>query len=324
MVVSYEPMQEGFSQKEKIVGLFFLVLVTLTNVALILISREKGWLLSQRTYLVRFAEGYNLLPGSPVKMFDTEIGKVSKIEIDKRNRDYPVTVTIKVLKEDTDLITEDSEAYVVSPLFIGTVYVAVTAGSPSYKPLPDHHVIPTGNRKSITENLADLVNEQNLQRLKTVLANLGQMSEQVKNDEKSFFAAVDAFKQVAVNLNQGKGTLGQLATNRELYTRLNQSVGQLNRVLTDAQKVTGELKPAAQSLQEVAKSIKVEVETMNSILADIKGGSKAFPGLMETATETMQASKEVVEALKANPLIRLTSPKQTPSQPLHVEPRDVP
>jgi hypothetical protein len=74
----------------------------------------------------------------------------------------------------------------------------------------------------------------------------------------------------------------------------------------------------------VAKSVKVEVETLNSVLADVKGGSKLFPGLMETASETMQASKEVVDALKANPLIRLTSPKQPQSQPVHVDPRDLP
>jgi ABC-type transporter Mla subunit MlaD len=317
-------MEEGFSQKEKIVGLFFLVLVTVTNIALILISREKGWLTSQRTYLVKFPEGYNLQTGSPVKMFDTEIGKVSKIEIDKRNRDYPVTVTIKVLHDYGDLITENSEAYAVSPLFIGTVYLTVTAGSPGYKPLPDQHVIPTGQRRSMSESLAALVNDQNLREVKNALANFAQMMEQLKNDEKAFFAAVDAFKQVALNLTEGKGTLGQLATNREFYVRLNESVAHLNKVLVDAQKVTGELKPAAQSLQEVAKSIKLEAETLNTILADIKGGSKVFPGLMEAASETMQGSKEVMEALKANPLIRLTTPKQPPNQPVHVEPRNVP
>jgi ABC-type transporter Mla subunit MlaD len=323
-MVLWLAMSEGFSQKEKIVGLFFLVLVTLTNVALILISQEKGWLLSRRTYLVKFPEGYNLQTGSPVKMFDTEIGKVSKIDIDKKNRAFPVIVTLNIVKDYSELITEDSEAYVVSPMFIGQVYLSITAGSPSFKPLPDHHVIPTGHHQSMTERLASLINESNLRQLKTVLANLGQMSEQLKNDERAFFAAVDAFKQVAVNLTEGKGTLGQLATNREFYTRLNESVSQLNKVLVDARKVTGELKPAAQSLQEVARTVQVEVQALNSILGDIKGGSKAFPALMDTATETMQATKEVVEALKANPIIRLTSPKQPQNQPVHVDPRDVP
>jgi len=317
-------MEEGFSKKEKILGLSFLILLIITNISMIVISKQKGWFVFQSTYLIKFPEGYNLEPGSPVKMFKTDIGQVKNIRIDKTNRDYPVVVTIKILKDYASLITEDSEAYVVTPLFPPKPYLAVTAGSAGYPVLPENHYIPTGHHQSLTASLEDLVNEQNLQRVKAALANLGRLSEELKNDEKSFLAASESFKQVWVNLNEGKGTLGQLATKRDLYNRMNQSVGNLNKVLMDARKVTGEMKPAAQNLQEVARSIKAEVEAMNSILADIKGGSKAFPGLMETAVETMQASKEVVEALKANPLVRLTSPKQPLSQPLHVEPRDVP
>ncbi len=317
-------MEEGFSQREKILGLSFLILLIITNISMIVISKQKGWFVFQSTYLVRFPEGYNLEPGSPVKMFKTDIGQVKSIKIDKTNRDYPVIVTIKILKDYASLITEDSEAYVVTPLLPPKPYLAVTAGSTGYAPLRENQFIPTGHHQSLSASLEGLVNEQNLQKVKAALANLGQLSEQLKNDEKSFVAAAESFNQVWVNLNQGKGTLGQLTTKRDFYNRMNQSVENLNKVLLDARKVTGELKPAAQNLQEVAKSIKTEVEAMNSILADIKGGSKVFPSLMETATETMQASKEVVEALKSNPLIRLTSPKQAPGQPLHVEPRDVP
>jgi phospholipid/cholesterol/gamma-HCH transport system substrate-binding protein len=316
-------MEEGFTHKEKVVGLFFLVLIALFIFALLLVSKEKGWLFFHHTYLVKFAEGYNLQVGSPVKMLDTEIGKVTKITIDFKTPAFPVIVTIKIYGNYYSLIKEDSEAYVVSPLFIGTAYLAVTAGT-SPKTLPDYHVIPTGYRRSMTESLESLVSEQNIQQIKNTLANISQMSEQLKNDEKSFFAAVDAFKQVFVNLNEGRGTLGQLVINRDLYVSLNKSINELNKVLTDAQKVTGEMKPTAQDLQKFAKSIQEEVKTLKSILADIKSGAAEFPGLMQTAGETVQGGKEVVDAVKANPLIRLTIPKQPQSQPVHVEPRDVP
>jgi phospholipid/cholesterol/gamma-HCH transport system substrate-binding protein len=323
-------MEEDFTQKEKIVGLFFLVLIIFFIFSLLLVSKEKGWLFFHHTYLVKFPEGYNLQVGSPVKMLDTEIGKVSKIAIDFRNPAFPVIVTIKIFGNYASLIREDSEAYVVSPLFIGTAYLAVTAGS-SPKTLPDYHVILTGYRRSMTQNLENLVNEENLQQLKITLTNIAQMTGQLKSDEKSFFAAVDAFKQVFENLNEGRGTLGQLVMNRDLYVSLNKSVNELNKVLTDAQKVTGDMKPTAQDLQKFARSIQEEVKTLKSILADIKGGAadfKAgaaeFPGLMQTAGETMQGGKEVVDAVKANPLIRMTTPKQRRSQPVHVEPRDVP
>jgi ABC-type transporter Mla subunit MlaD len=323
-------MEEGFTHKEKVVGLFFLVLLVLFIFAMVMVSREKGWLFFHHTYLVKFAEGYNLQIGSPVKMLDTEIGKVTKVAIDFKTPEFPVVVTIKVYGDYYSLIKEDSEAYVVSPLFIGTAYLAVTAGS-SPKVLPDYHVIPTGYRRSMTESLESLVSEQNIQQIKTTLANVAQMSEQLRSDEKSFFAAVDAFKKVFVDLNEGKGTLGQLVINRELYVSLSKSVNALNKVLADAKQVTGDMKPTAQDLQKFARSIEDEVKTLKGILTDIKSGAadfKAgaaeFPNVMQTTGETMQGAKEVVDAVKANPLIRMTMPKQRQSQPVHVEPRDVP
>jgi phospholipid/cholesterol/gamma-HCH transport system substrate-binding protein len=323
-------MEEGFTHKEKVVGLFFLVLLVLFIFSLVLVSREKGWLFFQRTYLVKFAEGYNLQVGSPVKMLATEIGKVTKIAIDFKTTAFPVIVTIRVFGNYSSLIKEDSEAYAVSPLFIGTAYLAVTAGS-SPNVLPDYHVIPTGYRRSMTESLESLASEQNIEQIKATLANLAQMTEALKNDEKSFFAAVDAFKQVFVALKDGKGTLGQLVVSRELYTSLNKSVNELNKVLANATQVAGEMKPTAQDLQKFARSIQEEVTTLKSILADIKSGAadfKAgaaeFPGVMQTAGETMQGGKEVVDAVKANPLVKMTMPKQRRSQPVHVEPRDVP
>jgi phospholipid/cholesterol/gamma-HCH transport system substrate-binding protein len=323
-------MEEGFTQKEKIVGLFFLVLVIFSIFALLVVSKEKGWLFFHHTYLVKFAEGYNLQVGSPVKMLDTEIGKVSKIAIDFRTPAFPVIVTIKIYGNYASLIREDSEAYVVNPLFIGTAYLAVTAGS-SPKVLADYHVIPTGYRRSMTQSLESLISEQNLEQIKTTLANLAQMTDQLKSDEKSFFAAVDAFKQVFVDLKEGKGTLGQLVINRDLYASLHKSVNDLNKVLANAQQVTGDMKPTAQDLQKFARSIQEEVKTLKSILADIKSGAAdfksgaaEFPGVMQTAGETMQCGKEVVDAVKANPLVRMTLPKQRRSQPVHVEPRDVP
>jgi phospholipid/cholesterol/gamma-HCH transport system substrate-binding protein len=316
-------MEEGFTHKEKVVGLFFLALLVLFIFSLVLVSREKGWLFFHHTYLIKFAEGYNLQVGSPVKMLDTEIGKVTKIAIDFKTPAFPVIVTIRVFGNYSSLIKEDSEAYVVTPLFIGTAYLAVTTGS-SPKVLPDYHVIPTGYRRSMTEGLESLVSEQNIDQIKTMLANLAQMTEQLKNDEKSFFAAVDALKQVFVAIKDGKGTLGQLVINRQLYASLNKSVNELNKVLANATQVTGEMKPTAKDLQKFARSIQEEVKTLKSILADVKSGAAEFPGVMQTAGETMQGGKEVVDAVKANPLIKMTMPKQRRSRPVHVEPRDVP
>ncbi len=317
-------MEEGFTRREKLVGLFLLVMVIITKVTLLVIAQGKGWFLPQKTYQIIFKEGYNLHQGSLVKMYNTEIGKVYRMRIVRVADEPQVEVTIRVLKEYTDLICQDSVAEVVSPTFIGSEYLKINPGSKGYPRIEDGGQIPSQARKSMMDSVADLVNEESINKIRNTLNNLAHLSEQLKNDERALMTAVNNFGQVAANLTEGKGTLGLLLTERDVYSRLNQSMSQVNSILADAQKVSGDLKPTAQNLQEFSKSIREQTEALKSILADVKGGSQEFPSLMESASETTRGGKEVVDAVKANPLIRLTLPQGPKSQSLHVEPRDAP
>jgi ABC-type transporter Mla subunit MlaD len=92
-------MQEGFSRKEQLVGAFLLVLIVFTIVTLLVIAQGKGWFQPQNTYFVEFKQGYNLHQGSLVKMFNTEIGKVSDLGITQAMGSPQVKVTIRVFRE---------------------------------------------------------------------------------------------------------------------------------------------------------------------------------------------------------------------------------
>lgn len=317
-------MDEGFTRREKLAGFFLLVMVLVTKVTLLVIAQGKGWFLSQQTYLIRFKQGYNLRQGSLVKMFNTEAGKVTNMRISRVMDENQVEVTIKVLTEYTDLIRQDSVAEVVSPTIIGSEYIDVSPGSSGYPKIEEYGTIPSRVRKTMTENLAELVNAESIREIKTILSNLAQLSEQLKTDNKALLAAINSFNQVWVNLLESRGSLGQLVMQRDFYTRLMQSTDQLNKTLQEAHKVVGELKPATQDLQGFMKTLHQETATIKSILADIKGGTQEFPGLMDTATETARTGKDVVDAVKANPVIRMTLPQEPKNRAIHVEPRQVP
>ena len=108
-------MEEGFSRKEQLAGGFLLVLIIFTVVTLLVIAQAKGWFQTQNTYRIKFRQGYNLLQGSLVKMFNTEIGKVALLSITQTTERPQVEVTIKVNQEYANLIRQDSVAEVVSP-----------------------------------------------------------------------------------------------------------------------------------------------------------------------------------------------------------------
>ena len=168
-------MEEGFSRKEQLAGGFLLVLIIFTVVTLLVIAQAKGWFQTQNTYRIKFRQGYNLHQGSLVKMFNTEIGKVALLSITQTTERPQVEVTIKVNEEYANLIRQDSVAEVVSPTLIGSEYVEISPGTSGYPRIEPHGDIPSRERKSVTEHLAELASEENIQKVKAHAGQSGQV-----------------------------------------------------------------------------------------------------------------------------------------------------
>jgi phospholipid/cholesterol/gamma-HCH transport system substrate-binding protein len=317
-------MEEGFSRNEQLVGGFLLVLIIFTMVTLLVIGQGKGWFQSQNTYLVKFRQGYNLHQGSLVKMFNAEIGKVAMLTITQTTGYPQVEVTLKINREYANLIHQDSVAEVVSPTLIGSEYVEISPGSSGYPKIETYGTIPSRERQSMTEHLAELFNEENIQKIKHTLANLAQLSENLKDDEKAFLAAVNHANEVLVSFTEARGTLGMLLMQKDLYAKMIQGLDHLDKFLVEAKSLMIDFKPTALDLQVFSKSITQEIEPLKAIVANLKSSSEDLPDLVEAATETARSGKEVMDAIKANPLIRLTAPKGAKSQTIHVEPRTLP
>jgi phospholipid/cholesterol/gamma-HCH transport system substrate-binding protein len=317
-------MEEGFSRREQLVGGFLLVLIIFTVVTLLVIAQGKGWFQSQNTYLVTFRQGYNLHQGSLVKMFNAEIGKVAVLGITKTMGHPQVEVTLKINREYADLIRSDSVAAVVSPTLIGSEYVDIKPGSSGYPKIEPFGTIPSRERKSLTEHLAELASEENIKKVKHMLGNLSQFSEHLKNDEKVLLAALQHIDEVFTNLTEAKGTLGILVMQKELYVRMNQTLDLMDKFLAEAKTLAVDLKPTAINLGDFTKSLNQEIEPLKAIVANIKAGSEDLPDLVEAATGTARSAKETMDAIKANPLIRMTAPKGAKSQSIHVAPRTLP
>jgi phospholipid/cholesterol/gamma-HCH transport system substrate-binding protein len=317
-------MEEGFTRKEQLVGGFLLVLIIFTVVTLLVIAQGKGWFQRQNVYFVKFKQGYNLHQGSLVKMFNAEIGKVSNLGIIQTMGHPQVEVTLKVNEEYANLIRQDSVAEVVSPTLIGSEYVDVSPGSSGYPKIEPYDPIPSRERKSVSEHLAELASEENIQKVKVMLGHLAQFSEDLKNDEKVLQAALNHLDEVLKNLTEAKGTLGMLVMQKELYVRMNQALIDWDKFFLEAKTVVVDLQPTAQNLGVFTKSINQEIEPLKAIVANIKAGSEDLPDLMEAASGTARSAKDTMDAIKANPLIRWTAPTGAKSQTIHVEPRTLP
>ncbi|MBU1162105.1 MAG: MCE family protein, partial [Proteobacteria bacterium] len=103
--------------REKMVGLFIVITMGLALSILVFIGRGQHWFKKKTTYYTYFNEGYNLKPGAQVKIFNTWIGSVEKVELTMDNR---VKITIKIFENDAAKIRADSVATVDSPTIIGS------------------------------------------------------------------------------------------------------------------------------------------------------------------------------------------------------------
>jgi len=317
-------MEEGFTHKEQLVGGFLLVLIIFTVVTLLVIAQGKGWFQRQNVYFVKFKQGYNLHQGSLVKMFNAEIGKVSNLGIVQTMGHPQVEVTLKINEEYANLIRQDSVAEVVSPTLIGSEYVDITPGSSGYPKIEPYDPIPSRERKSISEHLAELASEENIQKVKVMLIHLAQFSEDLKNDEKVLQSALIHLDGVLQNLTEAKGTLGMLVMHKELYAQMNKTLEDWDKFFLEARTVVVALKPTVVNLGGFTKSINEEIEPLKAIVANIKAGSEDVPDLIEAATGTARSAKDTMDAIKGNFLIRMTAPEGAKSQTIHVEPRTLP
>jgi len=317
-------MEETFTWREKLVGFFLLFVIILTMVSLLIIAQGKGWFLTYRTYLIKLEQGYNLQQGSLVKMFNTEIGKVTDMRIKEENGLPIVEVTIRILTDYSNFILEKSVAEVVSPFPLGSEYIEITPGPTEYPPLKEYGTIPVlPPQKPITAAMADLVNEENLNRIQTILTNLATLSDRLKVQEKTWHEAVKHVDRVALALLNSEGTLGDLLMRRDFAKRLNETLANLDQVLNEVNAFATGLQPTSQNLEVLTRNLNQDVETLGSILADLKTASPEFPKLMKSATEFSEEGTEAMETIKSNPLVRFGTGQEKKDQSLHVEPRHV-
>ena len=127
-----------------------------------------------------------------------------------------------------------------------------------------------------------------------------------------------------VSIIEAKGTLGKLLMQKDFYTRLENALVKVESTLKNSEAITRDIKSASGKLPNLVEKVNQEMDQVKCILVDLRKASGQLPGLVETTDEAVRTGKEVIDAVKANPLIKMTLPKSPPSESIHLEPRDVP
>ena len=204
-------MVETYSRTEKLAGLFLFLAFLAGIGAILLIGQGKGWFQKTQTYLAVFPQSYNLQQGAAVKMFNTEIGTVTRLRIVRVGDQNQVEVTLRVNAKYQDLIRLDSVAQVESPTILGSEFLSISPGTYGYPPIEPYGTIPSRVKKTLADYLEEFQPEESLHKVKKFISNLADLSEQFKSHEQKLFIHPQTFRRGAGQYYRGQGHVGQAA-----------------------------------------------------------------------------------------------------------------
>jgi phospholipid/cholesterol/gamma-HCH transport system substrate-binding protein len=300
--------------REKMVGLLIVITIGLSLGILVFIGRGQHWFKEKVTYYINFDEGYNLKPGSQVKLFNTWIGFVENVELTDDNR---VKMTIKVFEDNAGKIRADSIATVDSPTIIGSEFIAVTPGSPEKPAIPKEGVIPSKAKKNIGEYLKEFEVQKKIEDFGQLISDLKIVMERVKDRDGPLFSILYDIKEVTNKMKKGEGSLGRLVMEEDLYRELMIAINELREVTASIKELSGHMVNGVRSLPDTMETINDTVHKLDHVMSQLKPAMERAPAMQRQLEDALIEANHILESLKKNFLIRHNLPPE-PVPKVHV------
>jgi phospholipid/cholesterol/gamma-HCH transport system substrate-binding protein len=254
--------------KVGIVGLFaFLILYVLV----FLLTSSKGFLhryVPLRTYM---DDASGMSDGTVVRLNGITIGYLDHLTLtNSRNPNRAVEFDMRVRPEYLQQIPVDSIAAVSAANLLGDKFINITRGqSPQH--VQDNSELQSLQGQDIPELMAQSA---------TLL--------------KSFQTIVGRVDSLLAGVEQGKGNIGLLLKDRELYDRLNGIASEGQRLLADVRNGQGTVSKLLYS-DELYQELRSPLRRVDAMLADLQGGQGSAGKLLHDPALYDEAQKSLVE-----------------------------
>ncbi len=284
------PSQQEVKWSQLKVGLIVLVSVALLSTLLFLMTSASGMsVFSHKIILYTYFQNSDGLKiGAPVNLEGVTIGEVTHVTVttDPARKLTPVKVVMKIDPKYNHSVHTDSKASLSTIGVLGDTVVdinSVTAVGPD---------VQTGAELGTLEtpNLTDVVkaSQGTIESLNVILAKMNNIVDSIQNgkgtvgklinDPEMYNKAVLTINQLqalVTNLNEGKGSAGKLLHDDELYNRLNDTSAKLDQVMTDLNNGKGS---AGKLLKDetLYNNLNSTLKHANDLLAEADAGRGAL------------------------------------------------
>jgi phospholipid/cholesterol/gamma-HCH transport system substrate-binding protein len=291
-------MDLDFSIREKIVGMFIICIALLLLVTVIMIGRGKDWFKTYIHYYTTLDESYNLQKNAPVKLFNTDIGKIEKIALigDK------VKVDLLILEKFESRIRTGAVIVIKSPTLIGSEYISIVPGKKDSPLIPRNGLIPSQPKKSLADYLADFEVEKTGKMLVEAIQKISEIVSILRDPEGPLFVALDNANKSLANMEKitndiqsGKGTVGGLLKSRSVLDHIHKNLELLADNLKTFDKIEAGVLENMPEIKKIIRDLQAAVETVQTILFNLEKGSRKVPAVIDTTTDGISEIRDTVE-----------------------------
>jgi phospholipid/cholesterol/gamma-HCH transport system substrate-binding protein len=260
------PRTRSLAWSELKIGALTIAALVVAAVLIFSLTGSRGFFWQRYPLKTRFPNVAGLATGSPVRIAGVNVGSVTSIDF----AGDQVEVGFQVKQENRRLITSNSVAKLGSISLLGEGAVDITP-APGGTPIPDWGYVPQGRP----------------------VAAIGDMTDQASQGIAELTALIH-------DVREGKGTVGKLMTDQQLYAELNhfvQSASELSDGLRQGRGSAGKLlnDPA------MANSLEASLKNVEDLTKRIAAGEGSLGQLLkdDTLSKSLTSATGNLDALVA-------------------------
>jgi phospholipid/cholesterol/gamma-HCH transport system substrate-binding protein len=224
------PRTRSLAWSELKIGIVAVAAIVLAITIIIAVGGQGGFFWDRYVLKTRFSNVQGLKSGAIVRVAGVDVGKVTSIDFVGAD----VQVTMEVNEENQSRITEQSRAAIGSLSLLGEPIIDISPASAG-TPLKDGDFIQSartpGQISDVAEN-ATLTLEEATGLIKEIRAGKGTVGKLFTDDQmyREMNQLVSSAETVAASINRGNGTLGLMIKDPAVYRQANAALANLQEM----------------------------------------------------------------------------------------------
>lgn len=337
---------------EVLVGFLVMSGVTAMLLSVIFIGQQQGAFERRLPLSTEFRSVEGLQPGAPVNLAGIQVGSVQAVHFTPDGR---VRVEMQVREGVFERIRTDSVARIKSAGLVGDKYIDITVGTTGAESVSPGAII--SGLEPLDWNRALEEARPVLDSLATSIENMRLVTNRLADEDSDVSVVLSNLRQITDMTRQGRGTIGRLLSDDEVYQDLRDAIasgkvaaanakdvsvvlrdqlpglvdesGQAMRKFGDAvtsvQSSLQDLPQIMANLENAANDLEAAMANFRAVSADLREASPRVPALLSSGQAAVDEARSVLDAARASPLLRRYFEEPAPEEPILVQDRaDVP